>query len=196
MIRPITLTGRVVRLEPLGLEHVAGLARVGLDEQIWQYMPTGQMRTEADLRAWVEDLLARQARAEDLPFAVVSTESGQAIGATRYLNIQPFNRGLEIGGTWYGRAYQRTAVNTEAKYLLLRHAFEDLGAIRVQLKTDLRNLRSQQSIERLGAVREGVLRCNQILPGGYVRSTVYYSILAEEWPGVRARLEGMLHTLP
>ena len=144
------------------------------------------------MRAWIGDMLARQARGTDLPFAVVHLESGRAIGATRYMDIQPANRGLEIGGTWYGRAFQRTAVNTEAKYLLLGHAFEHLGCIRVQLKTDRRNERSQRAIERIGAVREGVLRHNLIMPDGYRRDSVYFSILAEEWPGVKARLEEML----
>jgi RimJ/RimL family protein N-acetyltransferase len=137
-------------------------------------------------------MLARQARGTDLPFAVVHLASGQAIGATRYMDIQPANRALEIGGTWYAPAYRRTAVNTEAKYLLLAHAFEALGCVRVQLKTDLRNERSQRAIERIGAQKEGVLRHNLIMPDGHRRSSVYYSILDEEWPAVKARLEALL----
>ena len=144
------------------------------------------------MRAWVRDMLARQAKGTDLAFAVVHQETGRAIGASRYLDIQPANRAVEIGGSWYGRDYQRTAVNTESKYLLLGHAFDDLGCIRVQLKTDRRNERSQRAIERLGAVREGLLRHSMIMPDGHVRDSVYYSILAEEWPGVKARLEGCL----
>lgn len=185
---PVTLTGRYVRLEPLSEAHVPGLAAIGLDESIWEHMLYGAVRSEEDIRRWVGDILSRP----DLPFAVIHLASGQVAGATRYLNIQPEHRGLEIGGTWYGRAFQRTAVNTESKYLLLRYAFETLGCIRVQFKADLRNLRSQQAIERIGAKREGVLRNHMILPDGRYRDSVFFSILDTEWAGVKARLEGML----
>lgn len=191
-IHPVTLTGRRVRLEPLAEAHVPDLAAVGLDPDIWRYMLYGDIDNEEKMLGFVRDLLARQARGTDLPFAVISQESGRAIGCTRYLDIRPRDRGLEIGGTWYGRAYRRTAVNTECKYLLLRHAFEVLGCIRVQFKTDLRNERSQRAIERLGAVREGVLRNHMITPDGTVRHSVYYSILDTEWPTVKARLEAWL----
>lgn len=192
LIQPVILTGKFVRLEPLSEAHVSDLAEVGLDEEIWRYMRYGQMRTVADLEAWVHSLLRLQAAGTDLPFAVIFLANGKAVGATRYMDIQPENRCLEVGGTWYGKAYQRTAVNTECKYLLLRHAFEELGCIRVQFKTDLRNVRSQKALERLGAVREGVLRNHMILPDGTVRSSVYYSILVEEWPAIKQRLEGFL----
>lgn len=191
-IHPVTLTGRRVRLEPLAEAHVPDLAAVGLDPDIWRYMLYGDIDNEEKMLGFVRDLLARQARGTDLPFAVISQESGRAIGCTRYLDIRPRDRGLEIGGTWYGRAYRRTAVNTECKYLLLRHAFEVLGCIRVQFKTDLRNERSQRAIERLGAVREGVLRNHMITPDGTVRHSVYYSIIDAEWPTVKARLEAWL----
>jgi len=189
---PITLTGRTVRLEPLSLAHVPELTVAGQDEAIWRYMPYPNMRTEADMHAWVSDMLHRQALGGDLPFAVYHLADQRTIGATRYMDIQHAHRGLEIGGTWYGVAYQRTAANTEAKYLLLRHAFETLGCIRVQLKTDLRNERSQAAIARIGAVREGVLRENLIMPDGYHRSSVYYSLLAAEWPAAKAKLEARL----
>ena len=191
-IEPVTLVGRSVRLEPMLEAHAAELAEVGLDEGIWQFMLYGEMKTPADLAAWVRDILQRQTRGTDLPFTVFHQQSGKAIGATRYLNIELNNRSLEIGGTWYGTAYQRTAVNTECKYLLLRYAFETLGCVRVQFKTDLRNERSQRAIERLGAVKEGVLRNHMILPDGGLRHSVFYSILPEEWPAVKARLEGWL----
>lgn len=191
-IAPVTLTGRFVRLEPLSERHTLDLARAGADESIWRYMPYGPVTTEARMRAWIQDLLERQQRGGDLPFAVIHLESGRAVGATRYMDIRPEHRGLEIGGTWYGLAYQRTSVNTESKYLLFTYAFETLGCIRVQLKTDLRNERSQRAIERLGAVREGVLRNHMILPDGYLRSSVMYSVIAEEWPGVKRRLEAKL----
>jgi len=191
-IHPITLTGQHVRLEPMTTAHVPDLAAVGLDPNIWRYMVYGEMNSEPDMRAWVEDILGRQAKGTDLPFAVIDLKSGRAIGATRYMNIDHPNRSLEIGGTWYAVAYQRTAVNTECKYLLLTHAFETYGCIRVQFKTDLRNERSQKAIERLGAVKEGVLRNHVILPDGYFRHSVYYSILPEEWPKVKANLEEKL----
>ena len=194
-IHPVTLAGRLVRLEPLSEAHVPDLAVVGLDANIWRFMLYGEMRTQEDIRGWVLEMLARQARGADLPFAVIVQHSNKAVGATRYMNIDLKNRGLEIGGTWYGAMYQGTGVNAEAKYLLLRHAFETLGCIRVQIKTDARNLRSQRAIERLGAVREGVLRNHMILPDGQVRDSVYYSILDREWPQVKANLEQRLQSL-
>lgn len=194
-VEPLTLTGRAVRLEPLAHAHIPDLAIAGADASIWQYMPYPPATTELAMRGWVEEILSRQARGTDLVFAVIHLASGRAIGSTRYMDIQPRNRGLEIGGTWYAVAHQRTAVNTECKYLLLRHAFEVYDCIRVQIKTDLRNQRSQRAIERLGAAREGVLRHQVIMPDGYFRSSVYYSILAEEWAGVKAKLEEKLSVI-
>lgn len=191
-VHPITLAGAVVRLEPLSEVHVPGLAAIGLDDDIWRFMVYPLVRDEAGLRAWVQDMLERQARGADLPFAVVHLADGRVAGATRFLDIRPEHRGVEIGGTWYGAAYRRTAVNTECKYLLMRHAFETWGCLRVQLKTDLRNERSQRAIERLGAVREGVLRNHMILPDGLLRHSVYYSVIDSEWPAVKARLETLL----
>jgi RimJ/RimL family protein N-acetyltransferase len=153
----------------------------------------GNIQTEEQMRDWVLEMLARQTRGTDLPFAVIHLQTGCAIGATRYLEIRIKDRGLEIGGTWYSPAYQRTAANTESKYLMMVHAFETLGCIRVQFKTDLRNERSQRALERLGAVKEGVFRHHIITPEGYVRDSVYYSILDEEWPVVKRRLEDMLY---
>jgi RimJ/RimL family protein N-acetyltransferase len=185
---PITLTGRHVRLEPLSEAHIPDLTLAGMDESIWRYMLYGAIRSEDDMRRWVLDILSRQGRGTDLPFAVIHLESGRAIGASRYLDIRPEHRGLEIGGTWYGTVYQRTAVNTECKFLLLQHAFETLGCIRVQFKTDLRNERSQRALERIGAIKEGILRNHMLLEDGYIRHSVYYSIINSEWPGVKARL--------
>jgi RimJ/RimL family protein N-acetyltransferase len=187
LVEPVTLAGSIVRLEPLTEQHVPDLAGVGCEESIWKYMLYGNVDSEARMLAWVRDLLARQASGHDLPFAVIHLESGRAIGATRYMDIRHKDRGLEIGGTWYGLDYQRTGVNTECKFLLLQHAFEALGCIRVQLKTDLRNERSQRAIERLGAVREGVLRNHMITPEGVIRHTVYYSLLDDEWPAIKLR---------
>jgi RimJ/RimL family protein N-acetyltransferase len=177
-----------VRLEPLTVAHVPALALAGAEPEIWRWMPYGPVISEPAMRAWVEEILSRQARGTDLVFVVIHQSHGLAIGSTRFMDIQPAHDALEIGGTWYGPGYQRTGVNTECKRLLLTHAFETLGAHRVQLKTDLRNERSQRAIERLGAVREGVLREHMRMPDGYRRSSVYYSILASDWPAVRQRL--------
>lgn len=191
-VTPVTLTGQHVRLEPMTEDHISGLAEIGVGQTFWDFMLYGDMETEADMANWVRDILARAEKGTDLPFVAVHLASGRLAGATRYLNIVPKDRGLEIGGTWYGTEFQRTAVNTECKYLLLKHAFERLGCIRVQLKTDLRNERSQKAIERIGAVKEGVLRNHMILPDGRIRHSVFYSILDSEWEGVKSRLEEML----
>lgn len=188
-VKPVTLTGKFVRLEPMSEAHIPALTEIGVGQDFWHFMLYGDMKTEADMRNWVLDILSRKG---DVPFVVIQLASGRVAGATRYLNVMPKDRGLEIGGTWYGLDFQRTAVNTEAKYLLLKHAFETLGAIRVQLKTDSRNLRSQKAIERIGAVKEGVLRNHMILPDGTIRHSVFYSILDSEWEGVRGRLEEMM----
>lgn len=191
-IERVTLQGRHVRLEPIGKQHIAGLAEIGMGQDFWKYMLYGDMKTEADFEHFVSDLLEREKRGTDIPFAVIHLASGRIAGSTRYLNIVPHDRGLEVGGTWYGLDFQRTAVNTECKYLLLTHAFEVLKCIRVQIKTDSLNVRSQKAIERIGAVREGVLRNHMILPDGRFRHSVFYSILDSEWGGVKKNLETML----
>ena len=191
-IAPVTLTGSVVRLEPLSEQHVPDLTVAAHDENIWRYMLYVYPDSEEKMLAWVRDILARQAAGTDLAFAVIHLASGRAIGATRYLEIRPLHRSLEIGGTWYAIEFQHTADNTECKYLLLKHAFEVLGCIRVQFKADARNLRSIRAIERIGAAREGVLRNHYILPDGGYRDSVYFSILDREWPKVKERLEEML----
>ncbi len=192
-VKPVVLQGKYVRLEPMTEEHVPGLAEVGAGQTFWDFMLYGNINTADDMHNWVLDILSRAEKGTDLPFVVIHLASGHVAGATRYLNIVPRDRGLEIGGTWYGPEFQRTPVNTECKYLLLQHAFETLGCIRVQLKTDLRNERSQKAIERLGAVREGVLRNHMILPDGRYRDSVFYSILDTEWPEVKKRLEEMMN---
>ena len=189
---PVTLTGKNVRLEPLSEAHIHGLAEIGIGQKFWHFMLYGDMRTDADMRNWVLDILKRAREDTDLPFAVIDLTSGRVAGATRYLNIMPKDRGLEIGGTWYGVDFQHTAVNTECKYLLMTHAFEKLRAIRVQLKTDSRNERSQKAIERIGAKKEGILRNHMILPDGRYRHSVFYSILDNEWPQVKMKLEEMM----
>ena len=187
-VEPVTLEGTLVRLEPLGEDHVGDLAVAGGDPETWAYMTTGPITSPGRMAAYVRDAGAAGVRA----FAVVENGEGRAIGSTRYLDIRENDRGLEIGGTWYGPAWRRTGVNTECKRLLLAHAFESLGAIRVQLKADARNERSLRAIERIGATREGVLRDQLRLPDGFVRSTVYYSILEAEWPAVRERIDRLI----
>ena len=191
-IKPVVLAGKHVRLEPMTEAHIPGLAEIGVGQPFWHFMVYGNINTPDDMHNWVLDILSRAENGSDLPFVAVHLASGRVAGATRYLNIMPRDRGLEIGGTWYGPEFQRTVVNTECKYLLLQHAFETLGCIRVQLKTDLRNERSQKAIERIGAVKEGVLRNHMILPDGYYRHSVFYSVLDTEWPAVKQRLEEMM----
>lgn len=191
-IKPVVLIGKHVRLEPMTEAHIPGLAEIGVGQTFWDFMVYGRMETANDMRGWVQDILSRAEKGTDLPFVAIHLESGRVTGATRYMNIMPDDRGLEIGGTWYGPEFQRTVVNTECKYLLFSHAFETLGCIRVQLKTDLRNERSQKAIERIGAVKEGVLRNHMILPDGHIRHSVFYSILESEWPEVRKRLEELM----
>lgn len=190
-VEPVVLEGAVVRLEPLSLDHHAGLCEVGLDPDLWRW--TGDViRTPEEMRAYIEAALLQQAEGAALPFVVIERSSGRAIGSTRYAAIEPAHRRLEIGWTWYGQPWQRTAVNTESKYLLLRHAFETLGCIRVEFKTDALNERSRTALLRIGATEEGILRHHMIAPGGRLRDSVYYSIIAPEWPAVKAKLEGWL----
>ena len=189
---PITLTGKHVRLEPLSEAHVPALTGIGAGQDFWRFMVYGEIKTEADMRGWVREMLRRAKQGTDVPFAALHLASGRVAGATRYMNMMPKDRGLEIGGTWYGLEFQRTAVNTECKYLLMTYAFETLKVIRVQLKADSLNERSQRAIERIGAKREGVLRNHMILPDGRLRNSVFYSILDTEWPEVKKNLETML----
>lgn len=191
-VKPVILQGSYVRLEPLSEDHIPGLTEIGAGQDFWGFMLYGDIKSEADMRNWVLDIMERGKKGGDLPFAVIHLASGRVAGATRYLNIMSKDHGLEIGGTWYGKDFQRTAVNTECKYLLLKHAFEDLKCIRVQLKTDSLNVRSQKAIERIGAVKEGVLRNHMILPDGRIRHSVFYSIIDSEWGDVKKRLEEML----
>lgn len=189
---PVTLEGRFVSLVPLSLELAPDLHGAGEDRGVWRYLPIAAPEHLQDTERWIRMALAARDSGEELPFGIIDRASGRAVGSTRYLDIRPEHEALEIGWTWIAPAHQRTAVNTECKLLLLTHAFETLGASRVQLKTDARNVQSQQAIERLGAVREGVLRKQRRMWDGFKRDTVFYSILDEEWPAVKARLEGFL----
>lgn len=190
-VAPVFLEGRHVRLEPLTLDHVAWLAQVGLDEDLWKWIPT-PVRTLDEMSAYVGTALKEQANGVSLPFALIEKNTGRPIGSTRYGNIDRVHHRVEIGWTWVARQWQRTAINTEAKYQLLRHAFETLGCIRVELKTDSLNERSRAAILRIGAQEEGTFRNHMITASGRIRHTVYFSILDSEWPEVKARLEAKL----
>jgi RimJ/RimL family protein N-acetyltransferase len=179
-----------VRLAPLGLEHVPALHAL-CEPAIFEWAPE-PLVTLKDVEGYVSRALGDAARGTALPFVILERETGTVVGTTRYFDVHREFRGLEVGYTWLGRRVWRTRVNTECKYLLLRHAFETLGAIRVQIKTDRRNARSRAAIERLGAKFEGILRNHMLIRGGFIRDTAYYSVLDTEWPEVKARLEGFL----
>jgi N-acetyltransferase len=191
VVAPVVLEGRHVRLEPLREDHLAGLATAGLDEELWRWIPA-PVRTVEEMAAYIATALREQAQGASLPFALVERKTGRPIGSTRYGNIDRTNHRVEIGWTWVTREWQRTAINTEAKYLLLKHAFETLGCIRVELKTDSLNERSRAAILRIGAREEGIFRNHMITASGRIRHTVYFSIVDSEWPSVKARLETRL----
>ena len=186
-VAPVTLEGTQVRLEPLTTAHHAAFCAIGLDPELWRLSPAA-VRTEAEMAAYINVALAEQAAGRALPFAIVERASGAVVGSTRYGAIERHHRRLEIGWTWLGRAWQRTAINTEAKLLLLQHAFETLGCLRVELKTDALNQRSRAAILRLGAREEGVFRKHMITASGRSRDTVYYAIIDDDWPAVKANL--------
>lgn len=189
---PVTLTSPDVRLEPLTPDHVDALARVGLDAELWRWTPTTPIASVEGMRAYVATALDEQARGVSLPFAIVDATSDEVIGSTRFGNIDVRNRRLEIGWTWLARSHQRTRANTAAKRLLLGHAFHALDANRVELKTDALNQKSRNAIGRIGATQEGIFRQHVVCATGRVRDTVYFSILATEWPVVRRRLDERL----
>ncbi len=191
VVEPVTLEGAHVRLEPLTLGHLAALCEVGLDPELWRWT-TAEVQTEADLRRYVEAALRERDEGRGLPFATLDKASNRAVGSTRFGSIDRTHRRVEIGWTWIGRSWQRTAINTEAKYLMLRHAFEIWGCQRVEFKTHALNQRSRDAILRIGATEEGTLRKHMISERGVPRDTVYFSILDDEWPAVKARLEGMM----
>jgi RimJ/RimL family protein N-acetyltransferase len=190
-IAPVTLTGRFVRLEPLTPDYVDALAEIAGDPALWTWFTTRLNEREA-LVAYVKDALAAQQAGSALPFVTVLLATREVIGSTRFMNISARDGRLEIGSTWLAPRHQRTAANTEAKYLMLRHAFDTLGATRVELKTHALNVRSRMAIERLGAQFEGIHRKHMLQPDGTRRDTAWYSITDDEWPAVKVRLESML----
>ena len=190
-IEPVTLEGAHVRLEPLSLDHLDGLCAVGLDEDLWRWTQAN-VGTRDDMRRYIETALEWQRAGTALPFATVLRSEIRVIGCTRFANIEKSHRRAEIGWTFIARPWQRTAANTEAKLLMLRHGFETMACIRVELKTDALNVTSRRAIARIGGKEEGTLRSHMITETGRVRDTVYFSIIDKEWPEVRANLERML----
>ena len=188
---PIVLEGTSVRLEPMTLDHLSGLTEVGLDPEIWR-LTTVIIQTAEEMRGYVESALELQRAGATLPFVTIERSTGRVVGSTRFGNYDPANRRIEIGWTWIARPWQRTAVNTEAKYLMLTHAFERLHCVRVELKTDVLNSPSRQAMLRIGAREEGILRKHTLMWTGRYRDSIYYSILDEEWADVKKQLERML----
>ena len=186
---PVTLDGRRVRMEPLSLErHWDGLLAIGLEPELWRWTLNRCERPE-QLRAYLDTALKEQAEGSSLPFATIDKEGARVAGCTRFGNIELKNRKVEIGWTWVGKPFQRSHVNTEAKYLMLSHAFEHVGCIRVELKTNALNSKSRNAMLRIGCVEEGTLRKHSTSDWGVPRDTTYFSILDDEWPGVKRRLE-------
>jgi RimJ/RimL family protein N-acetyltransferase len=191
-IEQVTLHGTHIRLEPLSLAHQAQLCEVGLDEMIWRWNPRLPVRTPEDMRRYINNALEQQSRGTALPFATIDLASGRPVGSTRFAEIDVENRRVEIGYTWIAPPWQRSAVNTEAKYLMLRHAFETLGCVRVELKTDSLNERSRNAILRIGAKEEGIFRNHMVTHSGRLRHSVWFSIIDSEWPAVKTNLEAKL----
>lgn len=191
MLEEITLSGQRAQLEPLRIEHAPALWEAGQNPGNFEFF-FRRIASLADIEAFIEQGLELQNRGVALPFAIRDLESGQLVGSTRFHDFSAPDRAVEIGATWLSSVVWRTRINTECKFLLLQHGFESLDLIRICFKTDARNFRSQRAIERLGAQKEGVLRHHMILPDGFRRDSVFYSILGGEWPDVKARLEGFL----
>src|SRR5881397_902189 len=193
-VAPVTLTGTRVRMEPLSLErHWDGLLAIALDPELWRWT-ISDVRDAASLRRYLDTAVLELEGARSLPFATIDLNTGRVAGCTRFGNLDELNRRVEIGWTWVGREFQRSHVNTEAKYLMLRHAFETLACVRVEFRANALNERSRRAMERLGARHEGTLRRHMIRETGEWRDTVYYSILDHEWPGVKQRLEQMMES--
>ncbi|MBI5708356.1 MAG: GNAT family N-acetyltransferase [Armatimonadetes bacterium] len=191
-VQPVVLEGVHVRLEPVTMAHVQGLFESCRDPAVWTYLTQRQPSTHAEMADYVADMVSLLSSGSRIAFVIVRRVDGVVLGTTSYFDISAFDEKLEIGYTWLSPNVWRTPINTECKFLLLRHAFEELGCGRVQLKTDARNTRSRNAIERIGAKPEGVLRRFQKRFDGYVRDTAIFSITREEWPEVKVRLQGLM----
>ena len=194
-LQPITLAGQSIRLEPLQINHVPALAQAGLFEQLWRLQPA-PVETDDDMHDYVQTALDDQRRGVGLPFVIVNMQTEQIIGSTRYMEIALAHFRLEIGATWLTPAHQRSRANTEAKLLLLDHAFESLGIKRVVFKTELLNEPSRKALARIGAIEEGTFRQHLYTASGRPRDMVYFSILEQEWPNVKAKLTASLASRP
>jgi N-acetyltransferase len=193
-VEPVVLEGSVVRLEPLSLDHLPGLISVGLDADIWRWMPVA-IQTPGEMRTYIETALEGRESGREMPFATIEVATGHVIGGTRYLNIEPAHRRLEIGYTWLAPAWQRTAANTEQKLLMLGYAFNELSALRVEFKTDSLNEKSRSALLGIGATEEGTMRNHMVTQGGRRRHSVYFSVIEEDWPQIRMQLETRLARL-
>jgi RimJ/RimL family protein N-acetyltransferase len=190
-LTPVTLQGRHVRLEPLALDHLDALCEVGLDEELWALIPV-RAQTREGMQTYIEVALRLQESKSALPFVTIEQSTGRVVGSTRFMSIDAPNRHVEIGSTWIAKPWQRTAINTEAKFLMLRYAFETLGCLRVELKTDSLNEKSQKAILRIGAKQEGTFRNHMICWNGRIRHTVWFSVIDSEWLEVKKQLEEKL----
>jgi RimJ/RimL family protein N-acetyltransferase len=190
-VEPVTLEGKFVKLEPMRFDHFPALCDVGLEPSLWEWT-ANVVKEKSDLEKYVRTALADRDKGIALPFVTIAQNSGTIVGSTRFGNIDPFNRKTEIGWTWINPQWQRTRINTEAKLLMLTHAFETWECIRVELKTDANNEKSRAAMARIGAKQEGTMRNHMITETGRYRDSVYFSIIEAEWPEVKAALELML----
>lgn len=190
-LQPVTLTGNLVELRPMMLEHLDELAVLGTEDKIWAYY-NGAYNTPARMEAYIKACQAEEARGVSQAFVIVERASGKLAGGTRYLNVDRNNYRLEIGSSWLHPQWQRTGLNTEAKYLLLTHAFETLKALRVELKTDAWNAQSRKAMERLNAQFEGIFRYHMIREDGRIRHSAYYAFVRPDWPATKAHIEGLM----
>jgi len=190
-LQPVVLQGSIVRLEPMGTEHIDALCAVGLEPELWRWT-TVLLRTRADMEAYVQQALEGRAQGTALPFVTVLQAQNRVIGSTRFANFDAANKRAEIGWTWVTPAFQRSGANVEAKLLMLTHAFETVGLNRVEFKTDALNEKSRRALHGIGAREEGILRQHMVVWDGRLRDSVYFSVIGPEWPAVKERLRQRL----
>ena len=193
-VEPISLEGKFVRLDPMRIDHLPALCKAGLEPSLWEWT-TALVKDESDMERYVRTALADQALGMAVPFVTIDRKSDTVVGSTRFANIDTRNRRAEIGWTWVNPDWQRTVINTEAKLLMLTHAFDVWKCIRVELKTDSNNKKSRAAIKRIGGVEEGILRNHIIRENGIFRHSVYFSIIDDEWEAVRADLTAKINDL-
>jgi RimJ/RimL family protein N-acetyltransferase len=191
-LQKVELTGHNVQLEPVHTGHIDQLSQYSAEEEIWEYMTFAHLTTRKELESWVMSAMQANELGSEMNFTIIDQTTQKAVGATSLYRVVPEHRRMELGKSWLGAPYRRTRINTAAKLLLLSHAFESVGANRVELNTDARNLRSQRALERIGATRDGVLRAHTIMRDGFVRDTFNYSFTLFEWADAKKRLEALL----